>query len=208
MHNCHTVRASGGAARAVPTDRNETATRSDLPTGTVGGGGRTFMSRRRVFRSREEKGATLVEFALLCPVFCLLLFGMIDFGLAFGDFLQTRSGAREGARLGAVNNVSFTGAGCRIGGAAVTPSTDTQRLVCLTKQRIGVNQDRVRVGIAFPNSTTNVGDPVRVCADVLLQSNTGFTQPFLSGRRSATLTEIRLETNPTFSAFSEGGISC
>lgn len=53
-------------------------------------------------RSSDE-GAALVEFALVMPVLFLLVFGIIEFGWAFGQFLDVRHGARETARLTAVN---------------------------------------------------------------------------------------------------------
>ena len=53
--------------------------------------------------ARKERGATLVEFAVLAPLLILLLFGIIDFGWAMGNYNDVRHGAREAARLAAVN---------------------------------------------------------------------------------------------------------
>jgi Flp pilus assembly protein TadG len=53
--------------------------------------------------ARREHGATLVEFAILAPLLILLLFGIIDFGWAMGNYNDVRHGAREAARLAAVN---------------------------------------------------------------------------------------------------------
>ncbi len=39
-------------------------------------------------RRRRERGASLVEFALILPVFLMLLFGMITAGLALNDKQQ------------------------------------------------------------------------------------------------------------------------
>jgi Flp pilus assembly protein TadG len=58
--------------------------------------------------TREERGATLVEFAILAPLLILLLFGIIDFGWAMGNYNDVRHGAREAARLAAVNAGSGT----------------------------------------------------------------------------------------------------
>lgn len=54
-------------------------------------------------RRRRDEGAALVEFALVAPVLFLILFGIIEFGWAFSQVLDIRHGAREGARLVAVN---------------------------------------------------------------------------------------------------------
>ncbi len=51
----------------------------------------------------EDRGASLVEFALIAPFLILLLFGIIEFGYLFGEFNDVRHGAREGARIAAVN---------------------------------------------------------------------------------------------------------
>src|SRR3989304_3990635 len=56
----------------------------------------------RARRKNGEKGQALVEFPLLFPIFLLLLFAIIDFGMGFYSWITVTNGAREGARLGAV----------------------------------------------------------------------------------------------------------
>jgi Flp pilus assembly pilin Flp len=51
---------------------------------------------------RNEDGAAAVEFALLLPLIVLLLFGIIEFGLAFNTRIQATNAAREGARMAIV----------------------------------------------------------------------------------------------------------
>jgi Flp pilus assembly pilin Flp len=51
---------------------------------------------------RDEGGAAAVEFALLLPLIVLLLFGIIEFGLAFNTRIQATNAAREGARMAIV----------------------------------------------------------------------------------------------------------
>jgi len=53
-------------------------------------------------RKNGEKGQALVEFALLVPIFALLVFAIVDFGMGFHSWITVTNGAREGARLGAV----------------------------------------------------------------------------------------------------------
>jgi hypothetical protein len=55
-----------------------------------------------------------VEFAILLPVLVILLFGFIQFGIAFNSKIQATNGAREGARMAVVGidnwaNVSGSG---------------------------------------------------------------------------------------------------
>jgi hypothetical protein len=48
-----------------------------------------------------ERGATLVEAALVYALLFLALFAVVEFGLAFKDWLSVGHAAREGARAGA-----------------------------------------------------------------------------------------------------------
>lgn len=50
-----------------------------------------------------ERGAALVEFAVLAPLLILLVLGIVEFGWLFGQFNDVRHGTREGARFAAVN---------------------------------------------------------------------------------------------------------
>ena len=51
---------------------------------------------------RGQDGAAAVEFALLLPLLVLLLFGFIQFGLAFNTRIQATNAAREAARQAVV----------------------------------------------------------------------------------------------------------
>ena len=51
---------------------------------------------------KKEGGQSLVEFALVLPIFLLLLFAIVDFGMAFHAWITVTNSAREGARVGAV----------------------------------------------------------------------------------------------------------
>jgi Flp pilus assembly protein TadG len=59
---------------------------------------------RRITRrtGKREGGQSLVEFALVLPIFLLVLFAIVDFGMAFHAWITVTNSAREGARLGAV----------------------------------------------------------------------------------------------------------
>jgi len=55
---------------------------------------------------KEEGGQSLVEFALVVPIFLLVLFAIVDFGMAFHAWITVTNSAREGARLGSVRATS------------------------------------------------------------------------------------------------------
>jgi Flp pilus assembly protein TadG len=54
-------------------------------------------------RDDDERGVALVEFALILPVFVLLVFGVLDFGRAINYWLDANHLANEGARWVVVN---------------------------------------------------------------------------------------------------------
>lgn len=54
-------------------------------------------------RSSDDEGAVLIEFALVIGLFFMLVFGMVDFGLAINTKTQMTNAGREGARLGTVS---------------------------------------------------------------------------------------------------------
>jgi len=62
----------------------------------------TILKRITRRKSEGEGGQSLVEFALVLPIFLLVLFAIVDFGMAFHAWIAVTNSAREGARLGAV----------------------------------------------------------------------------------------------------------
>ncbi len=50
-------------------------------------------------RLRSERGAELVEFALVLPLLLFIVLGLVDFGFLFQRFEVTTNAAREGARM-------------------------------------------------------------------------------------------------------------
>jgi len=54
---------------------------------------------------RSESGGSAVEFALLLPVLIMILFGIIEFGLALYQQAVLTNASREGARLGIVQSI-------------------------------------------------------------------------------------------------------
>jgi Flp pilus assembly protein TadG len=158
-------------------------------------------------RLRREEGASLVEFALIAPILFLLLFGLIDFGFIYNDFLSVRQGVRDGARQGAVanfgtqtscSNDSFTG--------SIT-STQAKELICTTRNRIGLDASKMRVAVCLadnagtgcssnttvPNPDYAAGRTLAVCAMYPATSRSGFLKPFLGNGVVTTRVAIRIE---------------
>jgi Flp pilus assembly protein TadG len=51
-------------------------------------------------RLRSERGAELIEFAVVMPILLLIVAGIIDFGMMFRTYEAVENAAREGARVG------------------------------------------------------------------------------------------------------------
>jgi len=58
------------------------------------------MTKRISFRNQQ--GQSMTEFALVLPLLALLLFGVIQFGLVFNNYLTLTDAVRAGARKAAV----------------------------------------------------------------------------------------------------------
>jgi Flp pilus assembly protein TadG len=54
---------------------------------------------------RREEGQTMVEFAIVLPVLVLLLFGVVQFGIVFNNYITLTDGVRAGARKAAVSRM-------------------------------------------------------------------------------------------------------
>jgi len=150
-----------------------------------------------------ERGSALVEFAIVMPILMLLVFGVIEFGLAYSNKIAVRQGVREAARQGAVGNFGpafTTGAPCHLTGAA-TASPDVKNLMCLTKSEIGIDNAKTRVKVlsglsnfAAPGTFAHT-DSIVVCAQTPLDSVSGLFAPFLGGTVLHSKTSIRIEVS-------------
>lgn len=58
---------------------------------------------------RDESGASLVELALIFPIFVLLLLGSVDFGRAYYLATEVAGAAHAGAVYGATNPIDTAG---------------------------------------------------------------------------------------------------
>jgi Flp pilus assembly protein TadG len=52
---------------------------------------------------RAERGQTMTEFALIAPLLIVFVFGIIQFGIAFNNYVTLTDAARAAARKGAVS---------------------------------------------------------------------------------------------------------
>lgn len=136
---------------------------------------------RRQSRSRS-RGAALVEFGIVAPLLFLLVFGIIEFGWAFLQYLDVKHGAREAGRLAAVNYGTSTG------------TAQSDEIIDEICTRID-NPDGVSFTLSMPGGSTT-GDTVEVLATRTYSSLTGFFN-FASVTLDSTV-EVRLEQDATW----------
>ena len=132
----------------------------------------------RYKKSRRERGASLVEFALMMPLLILLLLGMLEFGWAMAQQIDVRHKAREGLRLSIVDE-SFS---------------DIQARVC--------NDDIVKgsaLTVAEITTMTDVGEPITFTVTADLSQITGLFGVFWGPSPTITSTvEGRVEQESSF----------
>jgi hypothetical protein len=94
------------------------------------------MRSQRLHSRRVFRGQAMVEFALVAPIFFILLFGIIEAG-RFIFYYETLSHAtREGARYAIVNGANSDFAGCPSGPPAPgSPACDTPGNDVVTRVR-------------------------------------------------------------------------
>ena len=140
---------------------------------------------RRLLRERGERGANLVEFSLLAPLLILLLFGTIEFAWIFATNLDVKHGAREGARITAVN----------------TPDTGNVGLtseICSRMKMVG--SDTATTITWASDGTPAVGEGVTVTVSTPLSTLTGIMDWVFGAVTSLDSTvEMRIEQPPDWS---------
>jgi Flp pilus assembly protein TadG len=58
---------------------------------------------KKRFEIKNQQGQTMTEFALVLPILVVFLFGIIQFGIAFNNYVTITDAARAGARKAAVS---------------------------------------------------------------------------------------------------------
>jgi hypothetical protein len=179
---------------------------------TLGGQLSTALSsardRRSRGRARGERGAALVEMAIILPIFVVLIFGLLEFGITYNSYISLRQGTREAARQGAVGNFGST-TSCSLTGLSGSPSTDIQKLMCLAKSQAGLKFSDTRVKVLAGNTdfssagTFIKGDSLIVCTEYPVDKVASFISPLLGGAVLKTKTSMRIETN--YSVAETGG---
>jgi Flp pilus assembly protein TadG len=97
---------------------------------------------------RAERGQTMVEFAMVLPILCLLLFGVIQFGITFNNYVTLTDAVRAASRKASVSRQSGT------------RDADIQNALYDS----AADLDKSKLPPPTVTSTWQHGDPVTVCA--------------------------------------------
>ena len=113
----------------------------------------------------EDRGAELIELAIVFPILLLLLAGMVDFGFLFQRYEVVTNAAREGARVATLPSylpgdvrdrvrsyLSSSGLNEPLLDAAIPVTPGTQTL-----PTSGKVVNTVRVGVSYPSRFSFIG---------------------------------------------------
>jgi Flp pilus assembly protein TadG len=98
---------------------------------------------------RSERGQAMTELALILPVLALLLFGILQFGIVFHQYITVTDAVRAGARKAVVSRHDASPAATAE--TAVRSSAD------------GLDAAKLAVSVSAPAGWDS-GDDVKVCA--------------------------------------------
>lgn len=126
---------------------------------------------RRAQKATERSGIAAIEFALVAPVFFLLVFGLIEASRALNMKQALTNAAREG---------------CRTASLATTLSSDkvdaATRDYLAAVTRHANNPDKVRIAVPSSLATCETGTELTVAIEVDFQDMTWLPLDFLNFR--------------------------
>jgi Flp pilus assembly protein TadG len=140
----------------------------------------------------------LVEMALVAPIFFLLVFGIIEFGWGFVQYLDVRHGARETARLAAVNYSTGGSVGTTQSGIIIDEGCSRMDTAGDPDATIDIDVDG-----SGPGGSGVIGDRVTVDVSADLDTLTGFLDFALGGITLNSQVVIRLEDDASWEDFSK-----
>lgn len=140
-------------------------------------------TRTKRARKRNQRGASLIEFVIIVPILVGILFAILEFGWAFYQVLDTRHGAREGARLIAVNYSPNDNTG-------TAQRDDLIAEICLRLEDPALS----RISMEFVSSSdTEAGDLAVIRVERDLEQLTNFYAEFLDNVFPNSEVRFRLE---------------
>ena len=128
---------------------------------------------------KKRTGAAAVEFAIVLPVFVLLVFGMIEYGRMVMVQQVITNASREGARRAVLDGAT---------------SSEVQSAVSTYLTNASVNGGSCTLNPANPASAAS-GDPITVTVSVPFSSVSWLPSPmYLGGKTLSAATTMRRES--------------
>lgn len=115
------------------------------------------------FSRRRRRGAAVVEFAIIVPIFFLMVFGMIEFGRMVMVHQLLSGAAREGARQAIVNGAT----------ASAVEQTVRDFLTATS-----IDGEAASVTVSPDPATATTGIPVTVAAGIDFETVSWLPSPF------------------------------
>ena len=157
-----------------------TATKRQFTQTAASTRGKSFRL-EKMYRScrKNRRGAAVVEFAVVAPVFFLLIFGMIEYGRMVMVQQVLTNASREGARVGILDGSTGSDVSTTVSGYLTSSS---------------ISGATITVDPANP-SAAGAGDPVTVTVSVPFNQVSWLPAPmFLGGQTLSATTVMRRET--------------
>ena len=105
----------------------------------------------------QESAQAAVEFALVLPILCLILFAIIKFGMAFWTYQQVSAAASEGARRASISR-TYTDRTTRVQTAARSSAPNlTASSMTVTTTSAWTPGSPVTVRVSYPQNITVMG---------------------------------------------------
>lgn len=154
------------------------------------------MANLRVQRRRcsgSDNGASLVEFALILPVFVVLIFGMITGGIALSQQNSVKNAVREASRFAAVSDIGTTP-------ADLTTYLDSviEQVEDASTGDLGDDVEGNRVCVAYTGDGSAFTSRVKDGASITAGSGSCFVDSVGTRARTQVLAERKTEIGAIF----------
>lgn len=120
---------------------------------------------------RREGGQSLVEFALVFPLFLLIIFGIVDAGRLIYTYNTVSSAARDGARVAIVNQSTSGTDTCD------TTSATAWSIGCAIESGIGLDLQSSDIVVEYRNPTDTAACATPIIGCIASVAVTGTYRP-------------------------------
>ncbi len=137
------------------------------------------MSKKRAIRRGDRRGAAVIEFALVAPLFLLLLAGIIEFGQVFRIEHMLSNASRRGARSAIVDGATSSQVKqmirthcmqiLRVDESDITVEIAVNGTVGADLSQ-AVEQDEISISVSIPYSEAGVGFYANTFSNATLSS--------------------------------------